>query len=218
MKPKLTRPLQTLLLVALSAALALALVACGSGASPTPIPVAAGDIAPPRQAELSSPAPAETATPLPDPTATPEPTPAPTQTPVTAPTATPTAALSPVPTVQAEAEPTAQPDSGESRLSALADKAWSFLVGLTTDYSPRESATQEEKDAADFLLGEFRALGFQAELQPFTVELLASPVFSVSAPEEREFRGFPMALSGNGTATGLVVDAGKAIGAPRYAA
>ena len=154
------------------------------------------------------------------PTAEPALSPTPTQAPATAPTApradtTPTAAIATAsPTPVAAPDAVAPPQrSTEALVAALGQQASSFLVTLTEDFSPRESATEEEAAAAEFLLSELRALGLEAELQPFTVELFATdpPIFSLTSPEVREIRGIPMTLSGFGRVTGALVGAGKAL-------
>ena len=67
--------------------------------------------------------------------------------------------------------------------------------------------------AADYLVGEFRSMGYHAELQPFTFEFLSRdmPVLKLTLPEGREIEGFHMGLSAIGEASGILVDVGKAI-------
>lgn len=98
-------------------------------------------------------------------------------------------------------------------VSDLSDVAWDYLITLTNHHSPRESATDQELRAAAYLIGEFRAMGLEAVLQEFSVQILSSgsPVFVVTGPEYSEIKGFPMGLSGHGQASGRLVDVGKAI-------
>ena len=95
----------------------------------------------------------------------------------------------------------------------LGERAWDFLVEFTEGFSPRTSATDQERVAAQFLATEFESLGYQVEVRPFTIEVLSTdtPALTLSAPEEREIEGFPMRLSGRGQPRGFMVDAGKAL-------
>ena len=67
--------------------------------------------------------------------------------------------------------------------------------------------------AAGYLLGELEAMGYRAELQTFTLELLSRdmPLLSVTAPEGLDIDAIPMALSGEGHVSGALVHAGKAL-------
>ena len=164
-----------------------ALVACSSTATPQPTEVA------PQVTEVV-------------PTATPPP---PTPTAIANSTAPP--APTPSATASATAQPTpkvAAPQLSPDLASRLAVEAEALLTVLTQDVSPRASATDQEKAAADYLVADLASLGFQAKLQPFTVENQSSQV--VVGPEAKEFRSFPMSLSGLGTASGPLTDVGQA--------
>ena len=212
-------------------ALAFVSAGCGQapGPSPTQPPAAAVVAAAPLTAPTPTPSPAPATALPPAPTTVPPPTAAPTATrgvaqtasesaePTSTPaTATPTASpepvatLTPVPPVPAA--PTGVETPTEVSASALADAAWEDLLVLTNQQSPRSSATDEEKAAADYLVREFEAAGYEAGLQTFTVQVLSrdAPVFALTAPEQREVRGFPIGLSGTGQASGPLVDVGKA--------
>ena len=171
------------------------LVACGAE---EPAPSVA--IAP---TETSAP-PTPTAPPPtvePGPTSTPRPSPTPmpmmpTQTPALRPTATP------APTVV----------STPAAPSVLADEVFKTLQELTEEYSPRESATDQELEAAQHLRGRLSDLGYDTSLQDFSVTLtlakveLASP--SGDSPEAP--RSIPISTSLQGIATGLLTDVGRA--------
>ncbi len=80
----------------------------------------------------------------------------------------PTRAIAPQPT-PAEAGPTtvtavAQPSVRDYSVARLADQTWAFLEGFTEEMSPRTSATDAEKAAAEYLLGELEVLGYQSRL------------------------------------------------------
>jgi aminopeptidase YwaD len=122
------------------------------------------------------------------------------------------------PTRTATAEPVAEAQ-GRKGLSAdvsrLSDEAWSRLVELTDNASPRASASDETQTAADYLIDELQALGYSVEQQDFEVEVLAQDVPVVSAVSSGELVRFllgalPITLSGDGTPTGLLVDVGLA--------
>ena len=166
---------------------AVAAVACGSD---TPTPVAAP---PPAEA---------TAPPAPEPApTTPPPTPAPTPEPRVEPTPSPTSAPSP-----AAAEDTSQV---ESEVSRFADETWAFLERLTEEMSPRESATDEELAAAEYLTKELEALGYEVETQPFEFERMA-PERSLLLPDGETLVGIPLRMSGRGTVSGPLVHVGLA--------
>ncbi len=85
-----------------------------------------------------------------------EPTAAPTATPV--PTTVPTATLAP--TQESTEAPSPTPDP-------LAQKVWDTAVMLAEELSPRESATDEELRAAEYLAGRFSGWGYEVGLQDF---------------------------------------------------
>ena len=199
------------LLAILALAVTAALVACGQDPDPTPAPAT----------NPSAIAPASpTAQPLPSPEVLPSPTPKPTATPVpssspTPPTPTPGSGSS---TPRAAGSATSPPElraggvATSTLVAELAEKTWDTLVTLTDELSPRESATEEELVAAQYLLKELRALGYEAELQPFMVEVLSSehPVLTVGASGSSDIQALPLRFSGEGQATGTVADVGRA--------
>ena len=159
----------------LTALLIFGLAACGSSSPATPAPedtVAVPTLPPVPTATLAA-------------TDSPAPVTAPTSTPVPA-----TTTISPPAETPAVVDtPTAQVLLAER----LADEAWEHLVKLTEEMSPRTSATEREKAAADYLLQRFEAMGYDARLQTFDIELLASdpPVFSVDGSPDLDVRGVP---------------------------
>ena len=82
----------------------------------------------------------------------------PTATSTPVPSAVPTSTLAPVQT-PADA-PTTTPEP-------LATKVWDTAVMLSEELSPRESATDEELRAAEFLAGRFSGWGYDVGLQDF---------------------------------------------------
>ena len=131
---------------------------------------------------------------------------------VASPTSTATTTVSATTTEQQTAGVAQAQETAGTLVSDLAEDAWDFLVDLTAEFSPRESATEEERAAADYLTAELQAIGLEAELQPFTFELLSRDVLLVPASGvvQRSVPGFPMTLSATGTVSGSLVDVGRA--------
>ena len=179
----LTNNLVPKLLSMFAAALLAAFVGCGQTDSPA-------DAAPP------------TATPAPT-AASIEPTPRPSPTPMAM---LPTQAPAPRPT------PTAAPAVATAVPSALANRVYSTLVELTERYSPRESATGQELEAALHLRGRLDALGYDTSLQDFSVSLLTADVelHSRTGESEESPRAVPISMSAHGSVTGVLADAGRA--------
>ena len=128
---------------------------------------------------------ASTSTPLPTHTAVPTavvstPTPIPTQTAVptaVVPTPFPPPTLIPVATSTQPIVP---------RAETFIDRVWQMAVMLAEDLSPRESATDQELEAAMFLAGQFKEWGYEVELQEFDApdtSLFYVTSFSVLTPD-----------------------------------
>lgn len=175
--------LQLLLFFAVAAIVVL--VACGAEEeAPPSVAVAPTETAAP-----------PTATVVAEPTSTPRPSPTPmpmmpTQTPAPRPTATP-APVAP---------------------SVLADEVFETLQELTDEYSPRESATDEELESAQHLRGRLSEFGYETSIQEFGVTRtvakveLASPTGDAPDPPQ----SVPIATSMQGVAAGLLADVGRA--------
>lgn len=84
------------------------------------------------------------------------------------PTMAPRAAtpVSPTATAEAEAEVTAEVDPF---VSSLADRVYELTLMFAEELSPRQSATDEELEAAMYLLAEMEDLGYEVEIQDFEV-------------------------------------------------
>ena len=78
-------------------------------------------------------------------------------------TATP---VPPTATVEVEAEVTAEVDP---YVSSLTDRVYELTIMLAEELSPRQSATEEELEAAMYLLAEMEELGYEVEIQDFEV-------------------------------------------------
>ena len=177
------------LLAPVAVVVASLIVACGTAGEPTPTAEPRGSASPAAGAPTAGPA----STPVP--TATAEP--------IAARFSTAIAQVTPAPTAVRVAD-------ARSSLAELTDDTWSFLQLLTSEFSPRESATDEELAAAEFLVAEMEALGLEPFLQPFTVEVLDRdvPVLSIDGPQKLDLGGIPLRLSAEGRVTGALVDVG----------
>ena len=181
-------------------ALIVSLVACSN--APEDAPAAQATVAP-----------VVTATLAPQPTSAPQPTVAsqPTSTSVPEPTAVP----APLPTVPilptvVAATPTPVPTNPEAeRLSAI---GLELLTDLTADYSPRESGTDGEFAAAEFIGRYLEDMGYIVEFQPVEVEYIpwSEDFVSLIGDGRPDLRAVPMAMSGLGDVTAPLVSVGKA--------
>ncbi len=139
-----------------------------------------------------------------------EPAPTPTQ---AAPTAFPTAApkgqagLSPTPAPSATA--VREASEVDADVSRFTDETWAFLQRFTEEMSPRESATDEEEAAAEYLRQELASLGYDVRLQPFSFERMA-PERALRLPDGETLIGIPLRMSGFGTVSGPLVHVGLA--------
>ena len=169
------------------ALLAAVLAACGSSTAPaTPSTGAVAPVVPSATATAVPVAPKPAAPP--NLTTTPDPTS----------TATPPHASVATPIAQPSL-PGATQETPIELASRLAVEAWDFLTVLTQDVSPRASATHQERAAAEFLTKELEAMGYEAELQPFTADVESSEM--MVGEEALELLSLPMRLSGTGLAS-----------------
>ena len=93
-------------------------------------------------------------------------------------------------------------------VAALAARVFDFLESFIHDASPRASGTDQERAPAEYLVGLFEALGYDTELQPFTVDMETANL--LIDPEATKLQNLPMTLSGTGQSSGILVDAGRA--------
>ena len=187
MGPRLNRACCLLLVLA-----ALLAAACGSD-TPAPSPAA-------QEQAVATASPAAEPAPAPTPTGE-APTPTPTPTPHVEPTPSPTTA----PSATAVREAT----EVDSEVARFAGETWAFLQRLTDEMSPRESATDEEEAAAEYLRQELESLGYEVGLQPFTFERMA-PERALRLPDGEALIGIPLRMSGLGTVSGPLVHVGLA--------
>ena len=175
-------------------ALIVSLVACSN--APEDAPAAQATVAP-----------VVTATLAPQPTAALQATAAPQATSTSAPE--PTAVPAPLPAVVA-ATPTTVPTNPEAeRLSAI---GFELLTDFTADFSPRESGTDGELAAAEFIGRYLEDMGYIVEFQPVEVEYIpwSEEFVSLIGDGRPDLRAVPMAMSGLGDVTAPLVSVDKA--------
>ena len=135
---------------------------------------------------------------------------------VAAVTPEPTATAVPEPSATATAEPVRSVlDEGplKDRVARFSDEAWNFLVDLSENYSPRETATDEEAEAAFFILDRFVDIGYQAGLQLFDFQLVDDEVepLTVVMDAPPAVQGMPLSRSVEGVVTGPLIKVGFAL-------
>ena len=118
------------------------------------------------------------------------------------PTSTPASSATPTPTPVPSATPTPATVGGFD--------AFAFLQRFTRDYSPRESAGEGELRAARFLRAELEGMGYETELRDFEIQRVLFEVSVSHAPDgmPAALEAYRIALSGEGTAEGVLADAG----------
>lgn len=164
----------------------LFLLACGTGPRADTVP---------RSTAVPAGGAVETVPPIPPVAAGAEPTA------TAAPTVTPPPVPSPTPVA-------AEPESEDTVSARLALEAFDFLETFTREVSPRESATEQERDAAEFLRQRFETLGYDVRLEPFEVEMERARISL--AGEGESISGIRLSRSPYGEATGLLIDVGRA--------
>lgn len=132
------------------------------------------------------------------------PTPSPSPPPTASPAPSPTATHAPAPSPIVTATPTPAPSPPAPQFDAFA-----FIRRLTDEYSPRESAADEELRAARFLRGELDKMGYDAEIRPFSFERVrVETSFSRDGAPPESVDSHRIALSGVGAVEGALADAG----------
>ena len=191
----------------------LVLIACGTDAPPAhatqPPPAfpTAQTNTPPAHAEPSPTPPTQTvhvSDPIPSSTASAHPTPPPSE---SAFTPTPVPSSTPLPDVEYDAL------SGPEQVEALAAAAMETLTALTVDFSPRESAGEGERAAADYLQREFASLGYDARIQTFDVRAISQyeRLLTIVEPQRLDIFAFPMRMTAEGQVSARIADAGRAL-------
>ena len=166
--------------------------------TPTPTPTVTATATPERPTPTPQPAlqPVIQAEPTPAPTATRPPTPTPSPLPPPTPTATAT-------------PPTPAPATTADR-NRLADTAFGYLRDLAEGLGARDSATEQELEAAEYLLARFTELGYRPALQEFERPAPAARL-SFTLPDgaaAEEIPAFPLDGSDFGEVSGPLVFVG----------
>jgi len=152
-------------------------------------------------------------TPAIDPTATPLASPTLIPTPADTPAANATLAPAPSSTSTPLASPAPLTEATPAPVTRLSETAFAFLKELTDNLSPRESATDQELAAAEYLASQFESMGFSVELQPFTVESVSEERsgLAVDGAGGERLAGIPLTGSARGEVSGILVPVGLAL-------
>ena len=120
----------------------------------------------------------------------------------------PTPVPSPTPPVVVEYDAL----SGPEQVEILGESAMQTLAVLTADTSPRSSAAEEERAAAQYLRREFALHGYDAWLQTFDVRAISpyERLLTIVEPQTLDIFAFPMWTTAEGQVAARVVDAGAA--------
>ena len=129
--------------------------------------------------------------------------PQPTTVPQSSPTVAPTA------TVVVET-PTPYPPNPE--VERFAERGMELLTRFIEEHSPRQSGTDGERAAAEFIGEYLEDLGYRVEYQPVEVEHIpwGDEFVSLVGEGKPELRAIPMSMTGMGDVTGPLVWVGKA--------
>lgn len=126
--------------------------------------------------------------------------------------ATPTAVPSPAPAPTALPTPAAlrAPRTSPADAEALGQWAYDYDRHLSVTIGPRTSGTAQEREAADYIAGELRSLGYQVELFPFPLQDYSegSLLLAQQKPEPATYAARPIFLSARGVVTAPLVKAG----------
>jgi hypothetical protein len=111
----------------------------------------------------------------------------------------PTPIVEPTPTAVPTAMPT--PNSGSTDLQRIEADAIATLEDMLAELGSRESATDQEATAAEYLKTNLQEMGYSVEIQTFSVENLSLSGMGLTlgtpgSPEVQEFRALPMVESG----------------------
>ena len=182
----------TALWIALVVSLSLAVIACGD--------------APEEPSALSQPTATAVATETQDlqPTAT---TPA---VPTSEPVPTSTSILVKQPTELAPASTPVPPNPEVERLSRI---GMELLTKFTEDHSPRESGSDGERAAAEFIGMYLEDLGYHVEFQPVEVDYIpwSEDFVSLIGDDLPDLRAVPLAKTGLGDVSASLVSVGRAL-------
>ena len=111
----------------------------------------------------------------------------------------------PAPTFVSPDSPIEEPSPTSD--SDLTDITFGYIRELSEELGPRESGTEQERLAAEYLASKFESFGYSVEVQPFISEFVSpnqtSLTLDVPGPEHVE--AMPLAMSGSGRVSGNLV-------------
>ena len=118
----------------------------------------------------------------------------------------------PAPSATSTPKPTSPLPSSRPSGAGLADLALGYATELVEVLGPRESATEEELEAAEHLASTLENLGYAVEMQSFTVQQLSSGPsgLKITAPQARAINAIPLVRSAIGEVSGKLVSVGLA--------
>ena len=128
--------------------------------------------------------------------------------PLPPPPPTPTQRPGPTPTATAAADPEIRTDA--LNFQELSGLAFGYLSELAEDIGPRESATAQEREAAEYLFAKLREMGYESELQDFTMEFLSpeGTSLTIDGSDPTEFAAAPLRLTAIGSGSGALIPIG----------
>ena len=124
----------------------------------------------------------------------------------------PPATATPVPAANLTLIPTSTVLSAQPTGAGLAGVALGFATELVEDLGSRESATEDELEAAEYLASTLKNFGYAVELQTFTIQRISRELsgLEIDAPEPRAIDSNTLVLSAIGEVSGNLVSVGLA--------
>ena len=94
----------------------------------------------------------------------------------------------------------------------FAERAFKYVEELSQGLGPRESATEQELAAAEYLVAKFEQFGYATMMQPFTVESFSRDLsgLTLAKGDSEEIDVIPLSRSGGGTVSGSLIPVGLA--------
>ena len=130
------------------------------------------------------------------------------------PTSEPEPTSTSVPVEQPSAvDPTSTPVPADSEVERLSHLGMELLTKFTADHSPRESGSDDERAAAEFIGRYLEDRGYRVEFQPVEVDYIAwsEDFVTIIGDEMPDLRAVPMAMTGLGDVSAPLVSVGRAL-------
>ena len=124
-------------------------------------------------------------------------------------TPTPTA-TTPIPTATPIPAPGVVIPTPVSFIPDLGDIAYGYVETIVSRFGERDSATDGELAAAEYIAGEFQSFGYDAELRSFDLQVIddSEPWLRVTSDGNREIEALFMFRTGFGDVEGTLVNVG----------